>query len=46
MFLVCLGFTIWLGPLPNLVLCWFYNRWYLNNLLKQGYQILDVKDLI
>lgn len=28
-----------LWPLPNLLLCWFYNKLYLQNLIKAGYLV-------
>ena len=43
--LICLFITCILGPLPNLVLCWTYNEWYLNRKLREGYQVLQVEDL-
>ena len=32
-----------LWPLPNLSMCWFYNKRYLQNLIKEGYlvEIID-----
>lgn len=37
--------TFVLGPVPNIILCWCYNRWYLNRKLRAGYQVLRVEDL-
>lgn len=42
---VCLFVTLWLGPIPNLFLCWCYNDWYLNRKLRSGYEIIQVRDL-
>ena len=42
---ICFILTCLMGPIPNVILCWTYNEWYLNRLLKKGYDILDVKEL-
>ena len=42
---VCMVITFAMGPLPNIVLCWSYNQWYLNRKLRAGYQVLQVDNL-
>jgi hypothetical protein len=43
--LAMLALTAFFWPFPNLVMCWFYNRWYLNWMQKQGYTVFAVKSL-
>lgn len=42
---ICLFVTFMVGPLPNIIMCWGYNSWYLNRKLRAGYQVVQVTDL-
>lgn len=34
--------TLVFGPLPNLVLCWFYNQHRIKSFWKQGYRVVAI----
>lgn len=37
--------TVLVGPIPNILLCWTYNEWYLNRKLRAGYSVIQVVDI-
>jgi hypothetical protein len=42
---ISLFVTFLLGPLPNIIMCWGYNEWYLNRKLRAGYHVIKVEDI-
>lgn len=42
---ISLWITFMVGPLPNIIMCWGYNEWYLNRKLRAGYSVIKVEDL-
>ena len=42
---VCMVITFMVGPVPNLIMCWGYNKWYLHRKLRAGYSVIKVEDL-
>lgn len=34
--------TLFLGPLPNLIMCWFYNKNRIHTLWNKGYRVVAI----